>query len=109
MKKEYNGHKYEILYCDPDSDDWSDDNLGKFYIDMAISCEESGMYFDGYRQAESAAKKAINDFVESVPTTEPEWIDAVSMCVVRDGYDSFHIDKAIALDLFTKAARYFEH
>jgi hypothetical protein len=108
MNKEHNGHKYNVIYCDPDHA-WHNDHVGMFYIDMAITSEESDMYFDTYKQAEIAAKKAIDDFVISVPTTESEWIDAVSKCVVRDGYESFYIDRDIALDLLRKAARYFEH
>ena len=107
MKKEHNGHQYEILYCDPE-DDWNDDHRGMFNIDMAISYDGI-MFFDTYKQAESAAKEIIDDFVESVPITESDWIDAVSMCVVRDGYESFYIDRNIALDLLRKAAQYFEY
>jgi hypothetical protein len=103
MKKEYKGHKYEIKYCDP-NDDWST-SAGMFYIDMVIAEDR---YFDTYKGAEIAANRMIDDFIDSIPTTESEWIDAVSRCVVRNGYECFHVDKDVALDLLRKASKYFK-
>jgi hypothetical protein len=97
----YKGHEYEVEFCNP-KDDWRDE-AGKFRVASAINCDG---YFNTYAQAITAAKAAIDDFVEATPKTKDEWIDAMRSCMVWSGHEHCDLDETMVWGLLQKASKY---
>lgn len=96
----YKGHNYEIVYCDPNLDFGR--ARGMFRIIIAMP-QFYYNYHATFEQADEAAKKCIDKFVESVPQTKQEWLDAIRGCMVWSSHEECDTDDDMVWDLLVKA------
>ena len=95
---EHKGHKFEVCFCNPNSQ-WGVAS-GLFRVESSISVDG---FFPTYAEAMQKATAAIDDFVENVPQTRGEWIEAIGACMVWTGYEDCHLDETMLWSLLLKA------
>lgn len=102
-ENKYKGIGYTVEYCDPNKD-WGN-KRGLFHIDCPVYTNE---YFSTYIDAELAAKKLIDGFVDNVPQNENEWFEAFEGCMVWTGYEQCHLDRDMVLSLLEKSKIHYK-
>jgi len=100
----HQGHEYEINFCSPK--EYTGKERGLFKIQMAIPT--GGSYFKTYEDAEKKAISIIDKFVEEIPQTKKEWLEAMSNCMVWSGYEDCELDETMVWSLLQKAAKHLK-
>jgi hypothetical protein len=103
MKHQHRGFEFEITFCDP-CDNWRT-HKGEFCLNVFGRSLE---YYQTYSGAKAIAELIIDEFVEHVPQTRPEWLAAFDGCMIWTGYEECHLDKAMILSLLEKASKYYK-
>lgn len=100
----YRGHGYRIEWCNPE-DEWGE-MAGKFHI-QHLAIDDSGS-FDTYAEAVKVAEGRIDKFIETVPQTKEEWVEALTDCMVWTGYDYCELDETMVWELLLKASKHLK-
>jgi len=100
----HQGHEYEIYFCSPDK--YKGEEKGLFKIHMAIPAGNA--YYKTYEDAEKKAISIIDKFVKEIPQTKKEWLEAMSNCMVWDGYAGCNLDAIMVWDLLQKASKHLK-
>ena len=100
----HKGHEYEIHFCKPK--EYTSKEKGPFRIKMAMPTGYE--YYKTYLEAEEKAKSIIDKFVEEIPQTKKEWLEAMEKCIVWVDYEECNLDPNMVWDLLQKASKHLK-
>jgi hypothetical protein len=102
MVYKYKGKSFIIKWCDAD---WGE-HTGMFRV------ENDQPYEFGYAKSVDEMKEIIaekyQDYHSKIPVNRAGWIALFSSCIIRDGYEDYHVDEDLAirvLKLYKKHGR----
>jgi len=97
----YKGFDYEIKFASGEGwGDWKD----KFFIkaDFPFSKLED----KDIKSLRESIKKEINEWIGHQPKNNDEWVSLVSECVIQDGYEDWHVDEKLAMNVLERYAKF---
>jgi len=83
-----------------DGKDWGE-MRNHFYTDSCFGCQHD-LTLD---RTIELFQQEVDDFLSRIPSTEEEWLDMFSDCVIQDGYEDWHIDPILAMHLLKLYAK----
>lgn len=99
----YKKIKYTIQFCSGSSLDWGT-MKDKFVVSGDFNWSKCHEYknIDDLRRE---IKKDIDDWYSQQPKTNEDWVGLVSDCVIQDGYEDWHIDEVLIMEVLKKYAK----
>jgi hypothetical protein len=100
MVYKYKGNSFIIKWCDGDWGEYT----GMFHV------ENDQPYNFGFTKSVEEMKFTIirkyEQYHSKIPKTKEEWLDMFSSCIIRDGYEDYHVDEDLAIRLLELYKKY---
>jgi hypothetical protein len=100
-KGTYKGFDYEIRFASgKDWGDWKD----KFFVKADFPF--SNVATKSIQSLRESIKKEINEWIDYQPKNDDDWVSLVSECVIQTGYEDWHVDEKLAMNVLERYAKF---
>jgi hypothetical protein len=97
----YKGFDYEIRFASGgDWGDWKDN----FFVKADFPF--SNVTNKNIQSLRTSIKEEINEWIGYQPKNNDEWVNLVSECVIQDGYEDWHVDEKLAMNVLERYAKF---
>ncbi len=97
----YKGFEYKIKFATGDGwSDWKD----KFFVETVFPLSKNAS--KDIQTLRSSIKSDIDKWLADEPKTEKDWVDLVSECVIQTGYEYWHVDPKMAMNVLQRYAKF---